>query len=493
MLIADRDPYERTGLNWLIHSYGLPFDRVLLAESAMALIEHIETSQPEIICMELDMVPKELWERTKAVLRQYRPVVLVMTAEATFERALQGIELHAWDLWVKPLSPDQIRRVLSRLSRRAQEAKANPAVSAAGEARQAGITYRSLFLPGESAGRDLELMLLQLENTAKHPLLLSFLEEYPFRQMPVLLPLSDLIVCIFPQMKENSLVDLTLAGKRLLADWESASAEPLSLIIYTSTDQELTLHQKYLYAKQALEIRFFRGYRQISVVEDRMDWLMIDPFLTPAEQRTWIGMLNDADKQKIKGWMYQEFLNRGEPYPEPGLLRIRLTSILAQIRRYMLSFCMGDLRLEEKYHRVFETILYTPILYRIVQELLLFVFEVLEVANSKQEHVRTDVVEQAIRYMEEHFHEPDLRLEDVAAHVDRSPAYFSALLSKKMGTSFRQLLTSMRIKEAERLLMTGKLTVQEVAERAGFGNSNYFSKVFKEKTGTTPRSLRNRK
>jgi two-component system response regulator YesN len=488
ILIADRDPNERTGIGWLISSYAIPFEYVLTSGSMPEVVQLMESVMPNVVCIELDMIPRELWDRFTQLVRQYKPIVVVMTAEATFERAMQGIELHVHDLWIKPLTPDAIRRVLTRCCRMVSLPLPDKAPMA--ETAHPDISYRGLFLPNEMPGGQRQLMLMQLENPQKHPALLAFLDEYPFPAPPVLLPVSDLIVCVFSNADLQPLEQLKQMGKRLLMEWEAQHAEPLSLVIYDANDPTLSLHQKYLYAKQAVDIRFFKGYRQISVIEDEVDWVMIDPFLTPAEQRTWIDMLNDGDKEQIKGWMYREFLNKSEPYPEPGLLRTRLTSILAQLRRFMKSCRLDEGALEERYHQVFETILYTPILYRIVQELLLFIYEVLDLAKDHREQKRADVIEQALRYLEKQYSVSALRLEDVASYVDRSPAYFSSLLTKRLGISFRQLLTSLRIKEAQRLLLDTKLSVQEVAEKTGFVNANYFSKIFKEKTGTTPRSFR---
>lgn len=491
LLIADRDPDERTGISWLVSSYAIPFTRIVTAGSMPELVQLLESEMPDVVCVELDMIPKDAWDRILQAVRLFHPTVIVMTAEATFERAMQGIELHAWDLWIKPQSPDHIRRVLTRCCRAAGQHKQGTEIAA--EPKQPAISYRSLFLPQETAGSDMQLLLMQLQNPKKQPSLLSFLDEFPFSEAPVLLPLSDMIVCVFSLVGADPAKQLKQLGKRLLAEWESVSAEPLSLVLYHSLDPSLSLNQKYLHARAALEIRFFKGYRQISVIQDKVEWNMIDPFLTPAQQRTWIDMLSDADREQIKQWMYREFLNLEEPYPEPGLLRTRLTSILAQVRRFMKSYYLDEGSLEEGYHSVFEKILYSPILYRIVQEFLLFLYEVLDAASVHRENSRADLIEQAIRYMEEHFRDPDLRLEDVARHVDRSPAYFSSLLTKKQGSSFRQMLTAIRIKEAQRLLLETKWPVQEIAEKTGFVNVNYFSKIFKEKTGTTPRSFRNRK
>lgn len=492
LLIADRDHNERTGMSWLVHSYGIPFERVMMAGTMADVFALIESDMPDVICIELDMIPRERWEEFKERIRQFRHAIIVTTAEATFERAMQGIELHAYDLWVKPHSPDSIRRVLARCCKAASSPRQGSENTEDGVA-VSPLSYHSLFLPQKSAVEPCWLLLLQLEETENQPRLLSFLQDYPFYSAPVLLPLSDVIVSIFTREPQHSLSSLKKIGQRLLQDWEEKHTEPLSLVMYDTDDVSLSLRQKYQYARQALDIRFFKGYRQVSVIEDRVDWQVIDPFLTPAEQREWIDMLGEADREKLKQWMYKEFLHKEEPYPEPGLLRTRLTSILAQVRRFMKSYYLDQGRLEERYHQVFEVILYTPILYRIVQEFLLFLYEVLDTANHRQAHARTDIIEQALRYIEENYHHSDLRLEDVAAYVDRSPAYFSSLLTKRHGQSFRQLLSSVRIKEAQRLLLDTKMSVQEIAEKTGFMNANYFSKIFKEKTGCTPRLFRDRK
>lgn len=493
IMIADRDPNERTGIGWLVSSCAIPYEQVFSAGTMAEVFRLMEAERPDVICLELDMVGKGQWDRLKLLVDQYRPTVLVTTAEATFERAMQGIELNARDLWLKPQTPEYIRRILTRccqdLFHRVQlsEGKGEAA------ARLGEVSYLDLFFPRPLHIRGYPIMLAQLEDPKRHPELLRFFEDYPFRDKPVLLPLGDVIVGVFPSDDDDPLSLLRQMGKRLLMDWEAMSDAPLFLVMYDSGEKEQSLNEKYLNASEALHIRFFKGYRQLSIVDSQIHWAMIDPFLTPAEQRLWVDMLHGGDPEVLKQWMYKHFSYKEEPYPEPGLLRIRLTSILAQVRRYMKSHGLDEGELEQEYHRVFETILYSPILYRIVAEMLLFIQALMELVQNKSEEVRVDVIEQAIRYMERRYTDSALRLEDVARHVDRSPAYFSTLLTQKQGTSFRQLLTSMRIKEAQRLLLETGLSVGEIAERSGFVNANYFSKIFKEKTGITPRLLRNQK
>ncbi|WP_438825867.1 helix-turn-helix domain-containing protein [Neobacillus drentensis] len=83
-----------------------------------------------------------------------------------------------------------------------------------------------------------------------------------------------------------------------------------------------------------------------------------------------------------------------------------------------------------------------------------------------------------------------LRLEDVAAYVDRNPSYFSHLLITKTGSSFTELLTASRMKEAKRLLIETNKPIKEISILVGYQNANYFSRMFKELIGKSPREFR---
>ncbi|HPF98780.1 MAG TPA: helix-turn-helix domain-containing protein [Kiritimatiellia bacterium] len=75
-----------------------------------------------------------------------------------------------------------------------------------------------------------------------------------------------------------------------------------------------------------------------------------------------------------------------------------------------------------------------------------------------------------------------------AAHM--SPNHFSALFHQHMGQSFSTFVAWMRISLAQELLRDLTLSIQEVAERAGFDNANYFARRFRQKTGLSPRRWR---
>lgn len=97
----------------------------------------------------------------------------------------------------------------------------------------------------------------------------------------------------------------------------------------------------------------------------------------------------------------------------------------------------------------------------------------------------------AIDYMEEHLAEK-VYMESVCKKVNMSLYYFSSLFKKVFGLPPVQYLIQLRIDHAKRLLLDEERSISEIAELCGFCNINYFDKMFKEKSGFTPKDFRKR-
>ncbi|MGV0168094.1 helix-turn-helix domain-containing protein [Furfurilactobacillus sp. WILCCON 0119] len=71
-----------------------------------------------------------------------------------------------------------------------------------------------------------------------------------------------------------------------------------------------------------------------------------------------------------------------------------------------------------------------------------------------------------------------------------SPQYFSKYFRSFAGVSPREYLISVRLEQAEKLLRTTTLTVNEVAEQTGFGSAKNFFTLFKKHYEQTPSQYR---
>ena len=62
--------------------------------------------------------------------------------------------------------------------------------------------------------------------------------------------------------------------------------------------------------------------------------------------------------------------------------------------------------------------------------------------------------------------------------------------TKHLGVSPINYVINKRIQEAKNLLATTSYSIRDIASIVGFGNSSYFSQMFKKVTGISPKSYR---
>ncbi len=84
-----------------------------------------------------------------------------------------------------------------------------------------------------------------------------------------------------------------------------------------------------------------------------------------------------------------------------------------------------------------------------------------------------------------------LSLEEAARRIGRSPSSLSHLFKKLTGSGFRQYQIIRKIEEADRLLRAfPQMPVKEVAERTGFEDPFYFSRLYRQHKGQSPSAKR---
>ena len=126
---------------------------------------------------------------------------------------------------------------------------------------------------------------------------------------------------------------------------------------------------------------------------------------------------------------------------------------------------------------------------RMMGELYGFVCQVCDFVGSRVT-ANQGAVDRAKVYLDEHYRDPGLTLDAVAAEIGISPNYLSALFKQSLGQSFIGYLTSVRIRHAKQLLAAGDCHAYEVAEACGYENPAYFSTIFKKHVGMAPSEYR---
>lgn len=102
------------------------------------------------------------------------------------------------------------------------------------------------------------------------------------------------------------------------------------------------------------------------------------------------------------------------------------------------------------------------------------------------------IISRAIEYLENNYSKK-LSLKEISEELFVSPNYLSRLFKKEMDINLFDYLQEYRLEKAKELLNNLNYKVYEISEMVGYGDTKYFSNIFKKAFNITPIEYRNRK
>ena len=99
------------------------------------------------------------------------------------------------------------------------------------------------------------------------------------------------------------------------------------------------------------------------------------------------------------------------------------------------------------------------------------------------------LVGKALEFMRNNL-QRDISRDETAQHAGISPSHFSRLLKERTGRSFTELLRQCRVDYACELLLKTEDPLAQIADACGFCDQSYFTRVFQDIKGATPKQYR---
>ncbi len=120
--------------------------------------------------------------------------------------------------------------------------------------------------------------------------------------------------------------------------------------------------------------------------------------------------------------------------------------------------------------------------------------QIMEMPNGMKDgkigDVRLCVVKERIEnYIENHYAE-DISVYEIAHEMNYSEPYFCKLFKQCFHVNFTSYLAEYRVETAKKMLEDPLVSIKDVGKASGYGDSNYFSRVFKRVAGCTPTEYR---
>ena len=117
------------------------------------------------------------------------------------------------------------------------------------------------------------------------------------------------------------------------------------------------------------------------------------------------------------------------------------------------------------------------------------------ILNAIRAHVTrsgySDLTEKILVYIRENYKRA-LPLSEIADAMSYSVVYCDQIFKRDIGISIVRYLIDYRIMKAKELLIENVLSLKKIAEQTGFGEYNYLSRQFKQRTGVSPLRFRKR-
>ena len=477
ILVLTKDPLEGQGLKWIITSQ-LRDIRVDVVSDVEQFSKHVKECAVDFLIMDLD-----LWVSQESAFLPLQMHWLGISSERTFQTAYRALKHKAEDLLFRPFQPEHlIKHVQQARFRFRNDKETSPQIKSEQESI---LTYEDLLLTETYPNTSVLMSAIVPSHVEAGSQLVRALEEFSFPTTFQVFPFSDFVLVVHQLVEHDELQD---GYRAFFASWKSQSETLLSIYLYESTEGKSTrdLYQK---MRRFQERIFYDGYDILSVELSDLTWRELDPFLSPLEQRTWIEMLEKKNVKAIRDWLEQDFLTLEAPYPDPEMVRIRLTSVLAQMRRYMTAKSIHNGPIENHYHHLFQDIIGETVMYHIIQKFGDFISKLMN-ETSLHEQGSSNFTEKVRAMMESNYWDSTWNLATCAEALQINKSTLSRKFSQSTGKKFSDTLQEIRISEAKRLLRETKAPLEEVARLAGYTHQTYFNAKFKAATGQTPSNYR---
>lgn len=172
--------------------------------------------------------------------------------------------------------------------------------------------------------------------------------------------------------------------------------------------------------------------------------------------------------------------------PDPRIIKLDSIDMINTLSKHLKEKNLSLVDMDEESLYYYQSIANMHSFQELKSYLTHFVESYIKLLRDKgQKSIRNDVLE-ALKYIEEHYNE-DITLPDVADYICISKNHLSYLFKKETGKTFSDYLIQYRIDKAKEFFSADtKSTVSDIAEKTGFHDTGYFSKVFKKATGLSP-------
>lgn len=483
----------------------------------------IQSAQPDVLITEIKKPASRGGPQLIQVIRRTLPdiKIIILSQQGEFDYVQEAIRLGITEYLLKPITPDKLTAVLHRVAAQLDEE------------RQARENLQGLKNQVEDSLAILrEKFLLKVVLGDIPP---AEIVEKGHRLKLDLLARAYQVMVVKAELSMGAINQISVAQLEYIEALISrVTQDHTSIISFHKDIEELVLIIKGDSTKQLEQRTYFLARLLKEDVESQMECLLTIGIGSPQDRlrnvpqsfteayRNTLNLngqislngltdqLGSSDLQKLDGTLIEQFLKTGlkadldtfyesnlgllskSLLKQPIFLHYYIVGLLITTSRFItgLGGNPGDILSQWQQPETVIRLIKTPEqLKEQTYKFLLAALDFRDKQASKQSPY-SDITRKAQSYVDEHFADAEISLNQVAAYVALSSSHFSMIFSRETGETFIEYLTRRRIQKAMELLRTTSLPAKEVAFDVGYNNQHYFYLVFKKVNGVSPTEFR---
>ncbi len=527
VMLVDDEAVVREGLrniiDWPRHGFELAGDFT----NGRDALEAIETLRPDLVLTDINMPFMNGLELSEQILQRYPYIkIIILTGYDQFEYAQQALRLKIHDFILKPITASETRALLDKVHAEMEEEKRRGedvgrlysqlnqslpllrerflerlAATGAGARNMAerlayfGIPdlkppylvtlydYDGAPRHSDASEQDMELL---------HFAGFNIIEEIISREGGVVFRTrEDRIAALIGGQPESLLHELALrTAEEARRHIERYLGYTVTAAIGRAAARPHDLPDSYKSASAALDYRFQYGKNRVLSILDLEGKETAPASVSLEWSRLLAGTIRTGSAAEIRSLIGPFIAGLKESHAPLDVCYLQIQKVIILLMNTMQEMGIDETRIVSRHRMLFSELYRLGTLDEVGQWLEEIAVGAIETVSDNRSQTMRNQIGQAIAYIEEHYADERITLQDICRHVLMSTSYFSTVFKQQTGETFVEYLTRIRIGKAKELVCNTPLKLYEIAAKVGYADPNYFSISFKKHTGLTPREYR---
>lgn len=484
VMIVDDELYIRKSfcnrIDWVSYNMCVVGE----ASNGQEAYELVPGLQPDLIFLDIRMPVLDGFDLASLLKEEYPDIVIIIiSAYSDFQYARKAIEKGVFDYLLKPLDEEEVDKTLKRLLVLLHEQEA-----------QNKVLHLCNIQDGMLAGREFVCLSVCVRSDDEDGFhLCRLLQKYLpeggslYRIVGHNIPLCDLFCFSAWEIDRQNLA-------KGLAAFPGAGKEYGHLVLGISGlhrgSEALSrdAFQRYLSeAVFAVKEKLFFPAKQVFVWEKKEDIFRVSPYNTSK-----LAIVHSALAKKDyylagKGLIsYLDDFNWNEIRDIVAIEIIVSTVLELLFQAGWDSGTIDEVQIRTNEFRRGNFVLLFDRPEEIHDRLCILTEKLTEEMSSRNS---TDLAQRIAHYIQVNYGS-NLQMEELEKQFFMSSSSLLAAFKKKKNMTITAYIEAVRMEKAGELLKSGLYSVQDTAEAVGYLDANYFCKVFKRYTGSTPSKYR---